>query len=167
MKRSFLLLFAGICFFLILTAASHAQPNKGKAGIAVAVQNPQLDIGIPIWVGEKVVLTPSFGLLHASGKATELVLGLAVRGYIEKAKLSSYGGGRFGSFILSPKNGDTVNDFLLGLFFGAEHFWEKHFSLAGEIQLNAGISGEFSNRFGNPDGVNLNTAAVLIATFYF
>lgn len=144
-----------------------AQPQEGSVGITAVIQNVQLDFGIPIWIADEVVLVPAFGFLHASDRASDWAFGLAARSYIKKEKLSPYLGARFGAFILSPKDGDSLTDYLAGVFFGGEYFFDKHFSVGGELQLNATISDEFSGRFGNPDGTNFNTASVVSFSFYF
>ncbi len=164
-QKAFLLL---VTIFIInlFPMMCKAQAKKGDIGITAAIQDLQLDFNIPFWVSDKAVLAPAFGLLHASGKATDITLGLAVRGYFKKEKLSSYSGARFGSFILSPKDGDTLVDFLAGVFLGAEYFFDSKFSVGGELQLNVTKSDEFSGRFGNPDGTNFNTATALFITFY-
>ncbi|MCK4462246.1 MAG: hypothetical protein KAW46_10605 [candidate division Zixibacteria bacterium] len=44
---------------------------------------------------------------------------------------------------------------------------QDHFSVGVEAQVNAVFSDEHSYLFGNPNGTNINTAAAVMATFYF
>ena len=55
----------------------------------------------------------------------------------------------------------------MGMLAGGESFLNSSFSLSVEVQLNLSFSDELSDRFGNPDGTNLNTATVLSGAFYF
>lgn len=69
--------------------------------------------------------------------------------------------------MLIHNNGSTVTDTLFGLLFGAEYFLDQQFSVGGELQLNMTFSDKSSNRFGNPNGTNVNNGTALHATFYF
>lgn len=51
--------------------------------------------------------------------------------------------------------------------YGAEYFFDDQLSLGIEAQLNFSKSADNSGRFGNPGGLNANTATMLFATIYF
>ncbi len=168
MKKNLLNLITLLSGMLILFSSSlNAQSRTGLIGASASLQDLQLDLNIPIWVGEQTVIAPSLGLVSISDRATDWGIGTAVRAYYNDKKVSPYAGARFGYFIFSPKNGDTITDFLFGLILGGEYFLDPRFSIGGELQLNITKSGEFSNRFGNPDGTNINTATAAYLTIYF
>lgn len=152
-------------FIVLFNFRSQAQVQAGQVGIAASLQSLQLDFTIPIWVGDRIVVAPSVGFMSSSEHITDIDLGAAFRAYLSKEKLSPYLGVRGAAFILT--NGSSTTDKLLGAFFGAEYFLDSHFSVGGELQLNATFSDQYSNRFGNPNGTNINNATGLYATFYF
>jgi hypothetical protein len=152
---------------LLVASSSVAQPHQGQVGISASLQSLQLDFTVPIWVAEPLAVAPSVGFLSSSDQATDLGIALALRYYVSKQKLAPYVGLRGGALVLIPKNGSTVTDKLFGLFFGGEYFLDSQFSVGGELQLNFTFSDKSSNRFGNPNGTNINNATALHATFYF
>ncbi|MCH7946690.1 MAG: hypothetical protein IIC66_02720 [candidate division Zixibacteria bacterium] len=141
--------------------------NGKKFGISVALQTEQLDITFPIWPGSSIVIIPSISIVSVSDVATDFGFGLGLRYNLNTTEAVPYIGIRFVALNLLPKNGDSITDLVFGLFSGGEYFFSDHFSLSVEAQLNYAKSDEFSTRFGNPDGTNVNTATVALATFYF
>jgi hypothetical protein len=127
----------------------------------------QLDINVPVWISDESVLSPSVGFLSASKTAVDFALGIAFRKYFSNAKLSPYGGVRVSGFFLVPKDGSASEDFLIGATLGSEYFLDDKISAGIEAQLNATFSDRYSNRFGNPNGTNVNTATALFVSFYF
>jgi len=159
-----------VVFFTLFSASTKeicAQPDKGTVGIAAMVQHAQLDFRIPMWVGDKVVWAPSFGIISASDLATDLSLGFSLHTYLKKEKLSPFIGGRLAMFILFPDVGLSRIDFGAGVYFGAEYFFDKNFSVASELQLNAAFSDKLSPRFGLQGGTTINTATSIVFSFYF
>ena len=141
--------------------------NGKKFGISVALQTEQLDLSFPIWPGSSIVIIPSISIVSVSDVATDFGFGLGLRYNLNTTEAVPYIGIRFVALNLLPKNGDSITDLVFGLFSGGEYFFSDHFSLSVEAQLNYAKSDEFSTRFGNPDGTNVNTATVALATFYF
>ena len=142
--------------------------NDKKFGISVALQTEQLDITFPIWPGSSIVIIPSISVVSVSDVATDFGFGLGLRYNLNTTEAVPYIGIRFAALTLIPKGGDdSFTDLVFGLFSGGEYFFSDHFSISVEAQLNYAKSDEFSNRFGNPDGTNVNTATLALATFYF
>jgi len=164
MKTLSKILITALCC-ITLSSQSPAQVQAGQVGISASLQDLQLDFTLPIWATDRFVVAPSVGFMSSSEHATDIDLGAALRIYLSKEKLSPYLGFRGGAFILT--NGSSVTDKLLGVFFGAEYFLDSQFSVGGELQLNATFSAQYSNRFGNPNGTNINNATGLYVTFYF
>jgi len=86
--------------------------------------------------------------------------------------LAPYVGLKLGTILNFPSSENSVDsktkvDLLGGLAFGAEYFFTENFSLGVEAQGNFTKSDENSFRFGNPDGLNFNTATMISATIYF
>lgn len=163
MKKSRLLV-VGILFCL---TSAFSQERTGKIGLSANVQELQFDLIVPVWVTQNISINPSFGFLGATKQAIDISLGLAIRQYLSEDKFSPYIGLRGAGFFLKPNKGDNSTDFLAGLFLGGEYFIDSRFSIGVEGQINATFSDKYSNRFGNPDGINFNTATALYATFYF
>jgi len=141
--------------------------NEKKFGISAALQTSQLDLSFPIWPGSSVVIIPSISVVSVSDVATDIGFGLGLRYNLNTTEAVPYIGVRGAALILLPSTGDSFTDIVFGPFAGGEYFFNDHFSVSIEAQINVALSAEFSNRFGNPDGTNVNTATVALATFYF
>ena len=146
--------------------ADSAKSEK-KFGISAALQTAQLDLSFPIWPGSSIVIIPSISIVNVSDVATDFGFGLGLRYNLNTTEAVPYIGIRFVALNLLPKNGDSFTDIVFGPFAGGEYFFSDHFSVSIEAQINVALSAEFSNRFGNPNGTNFNTATVAFATFYF
>jgi hypothetical protein len=164
-----------IVFSLFLTCLFSnylfSQTNR-KIGLSGSVQNSQLGISLPIWLGEKFVLAPALDFEYAEKIGTDFSIGLAPRFYLKKDKLSPYFGLKFGTSINIPSSDNTIDtktkfDIIGGLAFGAEYFIGDNFSVGAEAQGNFTKSDKNSNRYGNPGGLNFNTATMISATIYF
>ncbi|MCK9423780.1 MAG: hypothetical protein M0Q38_14405 [Bacteroidales bacterium] len=157
--------------FLLLTDFLFAQ-HKGKIGLSGSIQSDQFGILIPIWLGEKVVLAPAFDFKFAEKVGTDFSIGLVPRFYFKNEKLCPYFGLKVGTAINIPSTdnkveSETTYDIIGGLAVGAEYFIVDYFSLGVEAQGNFTKSSKESNRFGNPGGLNFNTATMISATIYF
>jgi hypothetical protein len=168
MKSKLIILIQAVLLcFAFLNTDLIAQAKKGQFGISGSIQTIQSDISMPIWITDDLVVAPAFGLLYMSDVATDMSFGGAFRIYTAKNKFSPYLGCRIGFLILMPKVVDNVSDYIAGLFWGGEYFFNSKFSVGGELQLNASFSGRTSDRFNNPGGHNINTGTAVYATFYF
>jgi len=168
MKR--ITIFSLVLFFL--TTNSLFSQNEKKIGLSGSVQESQFGISLPLWLGEKFVLAPAFDLKYAEKVGIDFSVGLASRFYFKTEKLAPYFGIKFGAAINIPSSDNKIDnntkvDFLGGLAFGVEYFIAEKFSLGVEAQGNFTKSDKDSNRFGNPDGLNFNTATMISATIYF
>jgi len=113
------------------------------------------------------VIAPIFGIVSFTEVATDLHLGLTEKIYFNDESTRPYLGFVQLIYLLFPDEGETINDWVLGISMGGEHFFNNDFSVGISGQLNVAIASEESIRFGNPGNVNLNTAASLYATIYF
>ena len=136
-------------------------------GISAVLQTDQLDLLVPVWTSESFVVRPSISFAHVSDFATEFGIGMGFRGNLRKDDAVPYLGAQVVILVLSPDNGDSITDLLFGPFFGGEYFFSNHLSVSVEAQINIAKSDQNSNRFGNPDGTNVNTATVALVSFYF
>jgi hypothetical protein len=153
--------------FAFVGATAEPAPRVGMVGLSASWQSGQTDLLFPIWASEKLVLTPSLSVVHATDFATDVGVTLAVRINQGTGSAVPYFGVRCGVLHRSPDEGKSLTDYLVGGMLGGECFLRDHFSVGVEAQLNAYVSDEHSYRFGNPNGTNVNTAAAVIATFYF
>jgi len=154
----------------ILVAPSASADNGGsesKIGISAALQDKQVAFNVPIWVNSSFVIAPAVQFISVSDVATDFGFGVSLRMNTREGKAVPYVGLMGGVLLLSPENGDSMTDIVIGPNFGGEYFIDDHFSFGVEFQVNISFSDERSVRFGNPDGTNINTAAVALASFYF
>ena len=159
-------------FVFLLASTCLFSQTKRKIGLSGSLQSNQLGISVPIWMSEKIVLAPSVGFQFAEKIGTDLSVGLAPRYYLKNEQLAPYFGLKLGAAINMPSSENTIDestkvDLVGGVAFGAEYFIAEHFSLGVEAQGNCTKSAKNSNRFGNPDGFNINTATMVSATIYF
>lgn len=142
-------------------------PTAGDVGIAASLQGEQLDVILPIWLGDNFVLAPAVGLVMADGLGTDLRLAAMARFYLRKSTVSTYIGPKIGAILFSPTSGSSTTDILVGGMLGGEYFLTSQFSLGAEVQLNAFFADDASVRFGNPGKTSINTGSAVYATLYF
>jgi hypothetical protein len=162
-----LIVFAAAELFLLSAASGQESSPRRGVGLTASLQESQIDIMMPIWVGDKVSIAPAVGFLWVENAGSELRLGIVSREYFTKEKFAPYFGGRLVALISSPDVGTKTTDMLLGLSGGGEYFLDDHFSVGVEAQLNATKSSDQSLRFGNPGRWNVNTGSAVFATVYF
>ena len=161
-------LLLGILLLLIFTNIVKGQEETPrKIGLSALATTSQLDILVPIWVAEKIVLAPAISTQVVKGAGSDIGIGLVPRFYFKTEKLAPYVGGRVAALFNIPKEGENTTDILVGLSFGGEYFFNRHFSLGVEAQGNFTFSDKSSSRFGNPGGSNFNTGSAIIANIYF
>ncbi len=167
------LVFPLMIFIGCFVTNSFAQGNKDSTatfGLTASFQSSQLDILVPFWIGTNVSIAPEFGLAWEDGTGADLHLGIAPRFYLMRSKVSPYYGLQLALLKTIPASGTGVTattDWLAGLTFGGEYFFDNHLSFGVEAQGNFTISDPNSSRFGNPGKTNFNTAAAVFATVYF
>ena len=164
-----------ILFSLLNTVGFSQEESKEKSfGISALVQDGQFDIMLPLVLSKSAVVAPAIGIANVSGAGTDISLGIVTRFYLNDAKVKPFLGGRMGIMVFNPSgntsyfsDSKSTTDFILGFLAGGEYFLDEGFSFGVEAQLNASVSDKNSSRFGNPDGVNINTGAAVFATVYF
>ena len=102
---------------------------------------------------------------HVHGN--DIGFGIGYKSYLKSSKVSPYFSPKAGVFINNPDKGKSLVDLYFGLGIGADYFFDPKFCIGVEAQLNGTKSDKMSARFGNPGGINLNTAAALNAIIYF
>lgn len=162
-------LFLTVIFLLFIHISLNAQNDNDErtVGLSALIQNSQADILLPIWISNSSIIAPAFGVLYMNNGFTDLALGIVTRFYLKNGVFAPFIGGRGGVLLAMRENADTISDFILGFLGGGEYFFDTHFSMGVEAQLNLSISDKNSSRFGNPDGININTGAAVFATVYF
>jgi hypothetical protein len=171
MNRCFVI---AILLMVFLSNNSKGQDTikTSKIGIAASIQGSQLEIALPIWVAEKVSLSPVISVNYAQTVATDLGIGLSPKFYFKREKLSPFVGLTAGLLLNIPSSKNststkTTSDFIGGVKFGADYFFDPHFSIGVEAQGNFTLSGKDSDRFGNSGNLNFNTATSVTASIYF
>jgi hypothetical protein len=154
-----------VLFFSIISFAQQL-PESGT-GLSASYQENHFDIQIPIWFSPTFTLAPTLGFIKTGGGGSDFQIGVIPRVYFKKEKLSPFVGGRFAALVYSPKEGDSITDYLIGFSAGGEYFVDKNFSFGIEAQLNLSMSDDNSFRYSNPGETNINTATALFATLYF
>jgi hypothetical protein len=148
----------------IFAQESDSQPEYG---LTASFQDSQFDIIVPFWTSNTFKISPALGFVSVSDVGQDYNIGIILNKYLSRKKVSTYVGFRSGVLISSPKNGDSVTDAIFGFSFGGEYFIDNNFSFGIESQLNISLSNKKSNRFGNPDGTNINTGMAVFGSIYF
>jgi hypothetical protein len=164
-------LFQLLLIFTLSSSFVYSQESK-RIGISGSIQNSEFGISVPIWLGEKFAIAPSFSLKIAEKVGTDFGIALAPRFYFKREIVAPYFGLKVGALINKPSSGNQTStetdvDFVGGMAFGGEYFLSENFSFGVEIQGNVTKSGKNSYRFGNPDRISFNTGTMVSATLYF
>jgi hypothetical protein len=162
-----------IVFLPMISGIINAQESKSnrKAGLSASVQGNQLGIMVPLFVNQKFSIAPAFDVAYVEKVGTDFSIGLVPKFYFKTHGLAPFFDLRLASILYFPSkdnsDDDKTLDWLSGIGFGAEYFLSEHFSFSVEAQGNMTMSDESSWRFGNPDGINFNTATAVTANIYF
>ena len=153
---------------MIEQAVAQEQAAQRTLGLSASIQAGQLDVILPIWAGDRVVIAPAFNFAYVEDGGIDLGVGVVPRFYLRMDKIAPYVSARGGAFFNLPSgSGEDTIDWVVGLAFGGEYFFHPKFSVGVEAQANCAISDDLSDRFGNPGGLNLNTATAVLASIYF
>jgi hypothetical protein len=164
------LLIFSACIFWCFAQCVFAQEQEAKrtAGLSALMQEGQFDIMLPYWLDDKTVIAPAIGMQYVQDAGTDVAVGFAFKCYSTIKRVTPYYGVRIGVMAaFAEGEGESKTDLLAGLLYGAECFVLPQFSIGIEAQLNLTKSADNSSRFGNPGGINVNTAAALLASIYF
>jgi hypothetical protein len=169
MKTHILIL--GLVIVLAFTNKLNAQEDqKRQIGISATIQNDQLGFLLPIWITDKITISPAINFSYAEKVGTDYSLGIVPKFYLRTGKVSPFVDLRVGALFNNPSN-TTINkntvDWLWGVGFGGEYFIDDNFSFGIELQGNFTKSDKNSNRFGNPGGLNFNITTLVSANIYF
>lgn len=159
-------------FVIFVACTTLFSQTTRKIGLSGSLQSNQLGISLPIWLDKDFVLAPSVGFQYAEKVGSDLSVGLSPRFYLKNEQIAPYVGIKVGASFNMPDSDNAISqtttvDVLGGVAFGAEYFISDHFSLGVEAQGNGTKSDKNSNRYGNPGGLNFNTATMVSATVYF
>ncbi|MEA1987438.1 MAG: hypothetical protein U9N76_08125 [Candidatus Marinimicrobia bacterium] len=174
MKKNVLLIMLLMICLLTAFIRAEAKTKKDRSfGLSASIQDSHIGIKVPFWVGRKTVIAPSFGYVFIEDSGHDLNVGLTINNYFSIKKVAPYFGLSAGSLILFPDKDrswvdeDNYVDWVVGIAFGLEYFFDKNLSIGIEVQGNATFSDKESTRFGNPGGINFNTGTVIIGSIYF
>ncbi len=166
MKKIWLVFLLLAC--LAAPAFGDGDSEHFKVGLSASLQGENVDILLPIWMSDKLVIIPAVSFAYLSDAATDMAVGFALRRNVGQGDAVPFVGARFMLFILNPEgNSSGTTDFVFGPFAGGEYFFHDHFSIGVEAQVNIAKSDKTSLRFGHPDGTTINTATAVFATYYF
>jgi hypothetical protein len=162
-------IFLALFLLLFLSSSLNADNGDGtfKIGIAASLQDQQLDIMVPLWLENDVVISPSVYVIHLNGISSDIGIGFGARKNFPRGDAYPYVGAHLGALISMPEESSTMTDFIGGPMAGGEYLFNDNFGAGVEAQLNITKSHERSMRFGNPDKINVNTATYVYVTFYF
>ncbi len=160
-----------VVFILVVIISNNnfAQESyHGTWGITAALNAAETDILFPIWTDNNNYIAPAIGLTSIGSFNTDLSAGLVLHHYIKfDLHFSPFLGLRGGAIFGIPKQGTGTIDAVAGVLAGGEYFFNSHFSVGVEAQLNFSFSDKNSTRFGNPGGMNINTGSLVFASIYF
>ncbi len=157
---------------LFLTCSYTFAQNKRTIGLSANVQSNQLGISLPIWVNQKIVIEPFFGIQNVSKVGTDLSIGFSPKYYLKNEKIAPYLGLGLGLIRYIPSNDNAIaknasNDYLSSLLFGIDYFIDPKFSVGLQAQGNFAFPDNNSNRFGSTGNSTFNTATALLVSLYF
>jgi hypothetical protein len=156
-----------LCNFNLYSKDSTYVRRCGLSANFQAGLQPQTIIQVPIWIDPWIVIAPGLGIVKANKQYSDISIVLNPRLYTSISKVSTYIGFYIGDLMNIPDNGTSTNDILIGISYCGEYFFDPHFSIGIEAQLNGVYSDDNSFRFGNPGGFNVNTGMAIIGNVYF
>lgn len=161
-----------VAFLCMISISMLFAESPFKIGLSGSVQGNQFGIMLPMWVSNSVALVPAFEMKYAETVGMDMAVGLAIRRYHKVEDVAPYLGFRVGTAFFTPSSDnefdkETRFDMIFGPNVGIEYFFTERFSAGVEAQGNFTKSHEKSLRFGNPGGLNFNTATMISVTVYF
>ncbi len=168
MKLNYIILITLLSLTVGNVNAQNSSLDDRTFGLTASIQNENLDFQLPIWLNQNLVIAPVTGLVYAQDFGMDLTLGMVLKSYFTNSQEAvPYVSFKSAAIFGIPDEGDTITDFIIGVGFGGEYFFNPKFSIGIEYQGNASISDEGSFRFGNAGNLNFNTATQLSASIYF
>lgn len=142
---------------------SHAQEREIKRtwGVSTYLQTTPINVVIPVWLTQQVVLAPLVNFSYLENSATIIGGGFALRIYPVMQRVAPYWGVRVQAATTIPSgNGSSVTGYAGGIYFGGEFFINSKFSFGVE----PGIYITVPPRSGP---INVATTTFLVATAHF
>lgn len=160
MVRSGILLptFFVLLLFSVNPVNAQNVPDEGSVGLTASFQGQGLDIQVPYWIQQNLVLAPLAGIQSVENNYTRIRLGVKPKFYQTIGNdFASYFSGLVAFEHFDPAAGDSDVTVNLGGGFGGEYFFSSHFSLGVEALLDIRLNGQNS----------LRTGAALNGSIYF
>ncbi len=169
--RPFAVLTVAVAALVFIAAPGRTMAGDGGIGFSASLQSQQMAVGVPIWLGDALVLDPSLGFQMVSEGPTDLNIGIGLRIFPTAPDKSDaaffYIEPMLEMFMLTPNEGDGVTDLAAGAGFGGEYFFnDRQFSISVEGQLKALLPDEASNRFSSGGETVIRTSAEITASVY-
>jgi len=151
----------------IVVGVSGQDSHKGKVGLTATIQNTQMGVMLPIFITNDLVIAPALDFKSVQSMGKDFSFGIVPKIYLKPGDFMPYVGVKFGAMFYFPDDEETTIDFLAGLAFGGDYFFNEHFSIGVEAQGNFTKSDDSSDRFGNPGNSNFNLATMISASIFF
>lgn len=161
-----------VLLFVLITGTLSAQDTlKRISGLSATFQTSQAGVMVPFWVTDRITFSPALDIKWGEKIGTDFTLGIVPRFYFSTEKVAPYIGVRGGVAIYIPDQENTTEvkttDWMAGVAFGSEYFFDPRFSIGIELQGNFTKSDQNSMRFSNPGKWNFNLGTMLSANIYF
>lgn len=131
-------------------------------GLSASVQTGQVDILIPIWAGNSLVLAPGFNVNYVQNVTTNLGVEIVPRLYLDNARVSPYITGVAGLNFNMPDVGRDTTDLILGIGLGGEYFVNPKFSFGVEGRVTG-----FVFDLSTAQNTAISTSGAVVANVYF
>lgn len=152
-----LLLFTFLSLQSTVTDAQNL-PDEGSLGITASFQGQPIEIQVPYWISQDLVLAPLVGIESVEDSFTRIRIGIKPKFYQSVGNdFASYFSGLVAFEHYDPNVGDSDGILNLGGGIGGEYFFNSHFSLGVEALLNIRLNNQNT----------LRTGAALTGSYYF
>lgn len=139
-------------------AAAQQYPEKGDIGLAASLQGGQTEIMVPIWVTSQITVAPLLGFTARENGANTLRVGLKSKYYTSIGEgAATFLGLQAAVDNTDPEFGESDSDLFLGIVGGGDYFFNHHFSIGVEGQLNFFLG----------ENQVISTGAGVSAAYYF
>jgi len=101
-------------------------------GLSASLQSGQMDILVPLWMGNTFVIAPGVSVNYVEHVTTNIGVMLVPRLYLDMRRVSPYITAVVGFDFNMPNIGSDTTDLTLGIGLGGEYFVNPKFSFAVE-----------------------------------
>jgi hypothetical protein len=156
---------------LVVSSTGLAADMSGKLGFGFNASRSSQAVMVKFWVSESITIEPLISFRHISiegNSATEMIPGVGFSFYLNSSKdARPFIGFRISADLISA-NDETNTDFAVSPALGGEYFFNEHFSVSGEFQLNIIFTdSEYSPGVGIADATVIQTTQLLGVNIYF